>query len=64
MPLSRSRRATGPQPKSKKKQLAPVPPEPEEGHPDAVPIVLRLADGTRVKRRFLRTDRVEVRARA
>ena len=47
------------QPKPKK-QLAPVPPEPDASHPDAVQVVVRLADGTRLTRRFLRTDRVEV----
>ena len=44
-----------------KKEVKPPPPEPEADAVDAVPVVLRLADGRRINRRFRRTDTVEVR---
>ena len=46
-----------------KKEVKPPPPEPEADAPDAVPVVMRLADGRRINRRFRRTDTVEVRRR-
>ncbi len=37
-----------------------LPPEPDADHPDAIKILLKLPNGTRLERRFLKTDSLQV----